>query len=91
MLRVNYDQWDQSPWMLRLLAQEAPHVRTRERFLALYEITQGLNATEVAHRISRENETVQGWVHLYNTQGPNALSFQRTGGRPLFVLTSPLL
>jgi hypothetical protein len=27
-----------------------------------------------------------GWVHAYNTQGPSALAFRRTGGRrPFFA------
>jgi hypothetical protein len=40
--------------MLRLFAVEAPHARTRERYQAVYEITQGLSASEVARRSGRE-------------------------------------
>jgi hypothetical protein len=40
MLRVDHARWDQTPVDLRRLATSAPHPRTRERFLALYEITQ---------------------------------------------------
>jgi hypothetical protein len=40
MLRVDHARWDQTPADLRELAMSAPHPRTRERFLALYEITQ---------------------------------------------------
>ena len=40
MLRVEYARWGQTPADLRRLAMSAPHPRTRERFLALYEITQ---------------------------------------------------
>ena len=39
MLRVEYAQWGQTPADLRELAMSASHPRTRERFLALYEIT----------------------------------------------------
>ena len=38
MLRVEYARWGQTPADLRELAMSASHPRTRERFLALYEI-----------------------------------------------------
>ena len=63
----------------------ASHPRTRERFLALYEITQESCATRVAERTRRHPQTVMEWLHLYNTGGPEALAYQRTGGRPPFV------
>jgi hypothetical protein len=73
MLRVEYARWDQTPADLRELAMSASHPRTRERFLALYEITQESCATR---------------LHLYNTRGPEALVYQRTGGRPPFARRS---
>src|SRR5215218_8505443 len=82
MLRVEYAQWGQTPADLRELATNAPHPRTRERFLALYEITQESCATRVAERTRRHPQTVMEWLHLYNTRGPEALIYQRTGGRP---------
>ena len=59
----------------------ASHPRTRERFLALYEITQESCATRVAAQARRHPQTVMEWLHLYNTRGPEALVYQRTGGR----------
>lgn len=85
MLQVAYQRWEQSPEDLRLFAQEAPHRRTRERFLALYELTQGKNATQVAKQIGREDETVHNWVHRYNERGAESLIFKRSGGRPPFA------
>jgi hypothetical protein len=32
---------------------------------------------------------VMGWLHAYNKHGPEALSYQRTGGRPPFAPTLP--
>ena len=86
MLRVEYARWGQSPVDLRSLALSAPHARTRERALALFEITQGRCATRLAERTGRHPQTVMGWVHVYNAQGPDALAFRRTGGRrpPLY-------
>lgn len=88
MLRVNHQKWDHTPDHLRLFAVEAPHRRTRERFAALYEITQGNNATQVARQIGRTDETVHSWVHTYNEAGPQALIYGRPGGRPPFVRSS---
>jgi len=33
---------------------------------------------------------VMEWLHLYNTRGPEALIYQRTGGRPPFARRSRL-
>src|SRR3954471_12813199 len=82
MLRVESARWGQTPTDLRELATSAPHPRTRERFLALYEITQESCATRIAERTRRHPQTVMEWLHLYNTGGPAALTYQRTGGRP---------
>ena len=88
MLRVDHARWGQTPADLRRLATSAPHPRTRERFLALYEITQESCATRVAAQARRHPQTVMEWLHLYNTRGPEALVYQRTGGRPPFARRS---
>ena len=88
MLCVEYARWGQSPDDLRSLALSAPHARTRERALALFEITQGRCATRLAGRTGRHPQTVMGWVHAYNAQGPEALAYRRTGGRPPFAPAS---
>src|SRR3982751_4285645 len=88
MLRVDHARWGQTAEDLRRLATRAPHLRTRERFLALYEVTQESCATRVAARTRRHPQTVMEWLHLYNTRGPEALAYRRTGGRPPFARTS---
>jgi hypothetical protein len=88
MLRVDTARWNQTPADLRHLATSAPHPRTRERFLALYDITQESCATRVAARTRRHPQTVMDWLHLDSTGGPEALTYRRTGGRPLFARTS---
>ncbi len=82
MLRVEHEQWGQRPEDLRELAVTAPHARSRERFLALYEMTLGPSATRVAARIGRHPHSVMHWVHRYNASGPGAVSYHRTGGHP---------
>ena len=88
VLRVDCARWGGTAEDLRHLALSAPHARTRERALALYEITQGSCATRVAARTGRHPQTVMGWVHTYNAQGPDALGYRRTGGRPPFARRS---
>src|SRR6187397_3395550 len=86
MLRVDCARWGQTSEDLRHLALSAPHARTRERALALFDITQHSCATQVAMRTGRRAHTVMDWVHAYNAQGPDALAFRRTGGRrPFFA------
>jgi transposase len=88
VLRVDYARWGGTAEDLRHVALSAPHARTRERALALYEITQGSCATRVAACTGRHPQTVMDWVHAYNERGPDALVFRRTGGRPPFARRS---
>jgi transposase len=86
VIRVDCARWGQTPEDLRHLALSAPHARTRERALALFDITQRSCATQVAMRTGRRAHTVMNWVHAYNARGPEAVVFRRTGGRrPLFA------
>jgi hypothetical protein len=80
VLRVDYERWGQRSEDLHDLAVTAPHARSRERFLALYEMTAvGSSATRVAIRIGRHPQSVMQWVHLYKAGGPEAVSYHRTG------------
>ena len=86
MVRPDVNKWGQTLSDLRRLATDAEHPRTRERFLALYLIgSERTNAARWSAEIGRTDETVLGWVHGYNAEGPEALRYRRTGGRlPLF-------
>ncbi len=88
MLRIDMKKWGQTLEDLRRAGVEAEHQRTRERFLALYLVASGqFNATSCAAHIGRHDETVLGWIHCYNENGPKALSYRRTGGSaPLLPL-----
>ncbi len=77
MLRVDHARWGQTAEDLRRLATTAPHQRTRERFLALHEVTQESCATRVATRTRRHPQTVMEWLHLYNARGPGALAYRK--------------
>lgn len=83
MVRPDMAKWGQTLSELCHQSVEAKHPRTRERFLALYMIGSAQrNASQWAAEIGRMDDTVLGWVHQYNTGGPAALAYRRTGGRP---------
>ena len=84
MLTVDYSRWGQDPDILRVLGLNADHPRTRERFLAVYEICRDKNASQVGRETGRTPQTVMAWGHRYNSVGPAALVYQRTGGRSPF-------
>lgn len=87
MLSVEFEKWGQSVSDLYACGVNATHARTRERFVALYEIARrGTNATIWAAEIGRHFQSVQSWIHTYNERGPDALIFRHTGGWvPLFL------
>jgi hypothetical protein len=91
MIRVEMAKWGQTLDDLRRASVHAPHLRTRERFQALYLIASGqFNATTCAAHMGRQDDTVLGWLHRYNAGGPDALTYRRTGGRaPLFSPRRP--
>ncbi|EXJ16151.1 helix-turn-helix domain-containing protein [Imhoffiella purpurea] len=86
MLVLDLAKWNQTPDDLRKEAMHAPHPRTRERFLALYELArQRRGASSVARATGRHLQTLIRWVHRYNDAGPQALVFEHTGGVPPFL------
>jgi hypothetical protein len=86
MILPDLAKWQQTPTDLYRLALEAAHPRSRERFHALYVLaSQQSNASQWARQIGRKNQTVMGWVHIYNRFGPAAVHYQRSGGRPPFL------
>lgn len=86
MLKVDCARWNQSRELLREEALAAQHPRTRERLMALYEISEGKSATVVGKQTKRNPQTVMSWVHRYNREGTTALLYQHSGGRTPFFL-----
>jgi transposase len=82
MLKIDFSRWNQSADMMRDQALSAEHPRTRERWMALYEICIGQNATKVGSATGRNPQTIMEWVHRYNEKGPDAIVFKQTGGHP---------
>ena len=85
MLKVLYSQWGRTPESLLSESIHATHPRTRERFFALYQVTQGASAATVATGLKRRHDTVTRWIHSYNNEGSEALVYRRSGGHPPFA------
>jgi hypothetical protein len=84
MLTIDYSRWGQDPDLVRGRGLKAEHPRTRERFLALYEICGDKNASQVGRETSRNPHTVMEWGHRYHPVGPAALGYPPPGGRSPF-------
>jgi len=54
--------------------------------MALYEICNGKNATQVSRETGRNPQTIMEWVHRYNQAGPETLVYQHSGGHPPLYL-----
>ena len=77
--------WDQTPECLLAQSIQASHARTRERFSALYQVVKGCSPVAVAKGLGRRHDTVTGWINKYNRNGPDSMTYRRTGGHPPFV------
>jgi len=82
MLKIDFGRWNHNVELIREQALSAEHPRTRERWMALYEICTGKNATKVGTATGRNPQTIMEWVHRYNEIGPDAMVFKQTGGHP---------
>lgn len=85
MLKVDYARWGQTLEDLRDLSVSSGHERSRERFLALYEMAKGSYPTELSKKTTRHFQTLMRWVRTYNRSGPASMMFKHTGGRPPFA------
>lgn len=82
MVRPDFEKWGQKAENIRRLSVEAEHLRSRERFQALYMIgTKQKNASQWAKKIKRRKQTVLEWVHWYNETGPESILYQHSGGQ----------
>ena len=86
MLKVESEKWNHTQEELRELGIKAKHPRTRERIMALYEISNGKSATQVGKETARNPQTVMSWVHKYNEQGISVLEYKRSGGHPAILI-----
>ncbi len=74
-----------SPWVGD---ERVPSAHPRALSGALRDHSGELRHACCRKRTRRHPQTVMEWLHLYNTRGPEALVYQRTGGCPPFARRS---
>jgi transposase len=60
----------------------APTPRERERWHALWLLSRGWSAAQVAEALERDAHTIGDWVEDFRRQGPAGLAFEQSGGSP---------
>ena len=75
-------QWHLTTAAVRDRVYRAVNPRERERWHALWLLTQGWSEAKVAMALDRDPHTIGQWVTAFRTAGPVGLSFEQTGGPP---------
>ena len=76
------EQWEMDvPGVHRRLIL-APTPRERERWHAIWLLTQGWTAAATAEALERDPHTIGRWASAFGEGGPAALMFEQTGGSP---------
>ena len=77
-----FEHWKLDVKAVRERVYRAPTPRERERWLALWLLSRGWSAAEVAEALERDAHTIGAWVEEFRQQGPAGLAFEQTGGPP---------
>jgi transposase len=74
--------WELDLRQVRERMYRAPTPRERERWHALWLLAQGWPAAQVATMLDRDPHTIGAWLAALRHDGPQALTFEQTGGPP---------
>jgi transposase len=74
--------WGLDEAMARERMYRAPTARERERWHALWLVSQGWSADRVARSFGRDPHTIGAWLEAFRTHGPAGFVFAQTGGSP---------
>ncbi len=75
-------QWQLDVGEVRNRMYQAPTSRERERWHAIWLLSQGWTGQTVAEALERDCHTIGAWLSAFRQAGPTALAFQQTGGSP---------
>lgn len=75
-------RWHLDVRQVREQMYQAPTPRERERWHALWLLSRGWSAVQVAEALERDPHTIGDWVAAFVGGGPAALTFTHTGGSP---------
>jgi transposase len=75
-------KWQLDAQAVRRLVYTAENARERERWHAVWLITQGWTAAQVAKALERDAHTIGEWMENLSEQGAEGLMFEQSGGSP---------
>lgn len=75
-------QWQLDMRAVRERMYRAPSPRERERWHALWLLSRGWSAVEVAQALERDAHTIGDWLADFRRVGPAGLTFEQSGGPP---------
>ncbi len=76
------ERWQVDVRQVRAQMYRAATARERERWHALWLLSRGWSAAQVAEALDRDPHTIGEWVAAFRDRGPTALAFVHTGGSP---------
>lgn len=74
--------WGLEPAIVRDQMYRAPTARERERWHAVWLLSQGWSQARVARALERDPHTIGDWVQSFRTRGPAGIVFEQSGGPP---------
>ena len=74
--------WGLEPAIARDQMYRAPTARERERWHAIWLLSQGWSQARVARALGRDPHTIGDWVRSFQTHGPAGIVFEPSGGSP---------
>ena len=74
--------WGLDEAIARERMYRAPTARERERWHAVWLVSQGWSAARVARSLDRDPHTIGAWLDAFRQHGPAGLAFDQTGGSP---------
>lgn len=75
-------QWHVDVRTVRERLYRAPTPRERERWHALWLLSRGWSAAQVAEALERDAHTIGAWLADFDRVGPAGMAFEQTGGPP---------
>jgi transposase len=75
-------RWQISSADAREQIYRAKTPRERERWHALWLLSRGWPAAQVAQALERDAHTIGEWLTAFAQDGPGALAFEQSGGSP---------
>lgn len=81
-VKTALQRWHVDVRQVREHLYRAPTPRERERWHALWLLTQGWSAAQVGEALERDAHTVGLWLAAFRDAGPAGLAFEQTGGSP---------